>query len=741
MASKNRRKKGISSQTSEPVEEKSDNAKEKPSISVTGWKLWLFRVLAIIVVPVILFLLLEAGLRLVGFGYPTSLAIRYKDEKFDSYYSNIKFSWLFFEPRIARTIDPFMFPVKKSDKTYRIFVMGSSAAAGTPDGAYSFGRIMQVMLRQQYPETNFEVITAAMPAINSHAVLKIAKDCAGYEPDLFVLYMGNNEVVGPYGAGTVFAQLSDNLSLIRFGIALKSLRVGQLLTSLTGMIGSDSPRVWTGMEMFLDKQVSKDSPQMKIVYRNFRQNLIDIFQVAEKNNIPLICSTVGSNLKDNPPFASKHSLGLKDSEKQQWDELYNEGISFENKGDYSSAAEIYLKAAQIDPNYAELQYRIGHCYWQIGKYEESKERYVKAREQDTLRFRADNQINAIIRDAADNKSDKGIYLVDACKVFEANSPHDTPGKELFHEHVHLKFKGNYLLAKTVFDQVDKILPERIKQNKPAENEVENIKEKSFPSEQEVAKYLAYTEWEKVSLSEKVLEEYLKQPPFTNQLYNNERIRQNEERMKVLKEAFTEDVMKEIERQNVWAIKQTPSDPWLYWKYGLLLESQENVSSAALQYEMVINMEPTHHDAYAKLGLCYGYMKNPDKAIEYNLKAIKLYPYYAVVYYNMGIAYHLKQMYDKATENYKKSIDLNPKQGDVYYNYALLFYEQRKLQDAIELLESGLKYLPDDAELHYGLAIMLNAQGLKLEAVNELRETLKINPNHKEALEALKPLLN
>ncbi len=741
MVSKNRRKKSISSQTSGPVSENVGDMKEKPSVSIRGRKLWIFRILAITVIPVCLFLLLETGMRVIGYGYPTSFALRYKDKNIDNYYSNIKFSWLFFDPKIARTIYPFMFPVQKTDKTYRIFVLGGSAAAGTPDGAYSFGRMLQVMLRRQYPETNFEVITAAMPAINSHAVLEIAKDCAGYEPDMFIVYLGNNEVVGPYGAGTVFSQLSDNLSLIRFGIALKSLRVGQLLTKLTGTIGSDSPRVWMGMEMFLDKQVSRDDPQMKIVYRNFQKNLMDIFRVAEKNTIPLICSTVGVNLKDNPPFASKHSLGLKDSAKQQWDELYNQGISLENKGDYSSAADIYLKAAQIDSNYAELQYRIGHCYWQIGKFKESKERYIEACERDTLRFRADNQINAIIRDAADNKSHKGIYLVDTCKVFEENSPHGTPGKELFYEHVHLKFKGNYLLAKTVFDQVDRILPERIKQNKTAENAAENLEENSFPSEQEVAQYLAYTEWEKVSIAEVVLEEYLKQPPFTNQLYHDERIRQNEERMKVLKEAFTEDVMKEIERQNVWAIKQTPSDPVLYWKYGLLLENQKNISGAAMQYEMVIKLEPTHHDAYAKLGLSYGYMKNPDKAIEYNLKAIKLYPYYAIVYYNMGIAYHLKQMYDKSIENYKKAIDLNPKQGDVYYNYAVLFYEQGKLQEAIEILHSGIKYLPNDSELHYSLAIMLNAQGLKLEAINELRKTLEINPNHTEAREALKQLLD
>ena len=599
---------------------------------------------------------------------------------------------------------------------------------------YSFGRILQVMLRKQYPGTNFEVITAAMAAINSHAVLQIAEDATKYDPDLFVVYLGNNEVVGPYGAGTVFAPVSDNLSLIRFQIALKSMRVGQLLTNLTGMMGSDSPKVWMGMEMFLDKQIRKSNKQINIVYQNYRRNLSDICKVALKNNIPIICSTVGCNLKDNPPFASKHRLDILDSEKKQWEDLYKQGIALEDNKEYSVAIEIYLKAAQIDPDFANLQYRLGQCYWQTGEFEESKNRFILARELDTLRFRADNQINEIIGEVAGNKISDGIYLVDSRKVFEDNSPNGIPGQELFYEHVHLKFNGNYLLAKTIFRQVEEILPERIK-NKADKPDA------SFPSKKEVARYLAYTDFEKHRIARKVIDDYLTQPPFTNQLYHKERIELEEKKVKSLKDALTEDVLKKSEQQIVWAIQQTPSDPWLYWKYGLLLESQENISGAAMQYEMVLKYDPTHYYAYARLGLCYGFMGDINKAIEYNLKAIKLFPNYAVVYYNLGIAYHLQEKYDKAIKNYKKAIDLNPKEADVYYNYALLFYEQRQLQAAIDILRVGLKYVPNDSDLHYGMAIMLNAQGQSIEAINELREALKLNPDNADAREALDALLN
>ena len=369
MGSKNRRNKKVQSQAKRPVREKvktNKTPKQKPEIHITGWKLWLFRIIAITVIPAFLFLILDIGLRIAGYGYPTSIAIKCKADGVDSYCSNIRFSWRFFPAEIARTMEPFAFPVKKHENTYRIFVMGASAAAGTPDGAYSFGRMLEAMLNQQYPDTKFDIITAAMPAINSHVVLEIAKDSTHYQPDLYIVYLGNNEVVGPYGAGTVFSPLSANLSLIRLGVALKGTKVGQLATNVANSLNRSKPKVWLGMEMFLDKQVRKDDPQMKIVYRNFEQNLKDIFHIARKIKTPLICCTVGCNLKDNPPFASLHRRDLKDSEKKQWEELYQQGVEFEINGDYTSANDTYLQANEIDSDYADLQYRLGRCYWEMG---------------------------------------------------------------------------------------------------------------------------------------------------------------------------------------------------------------------------------------------------------------------------------------------------------------------------------------------------------------------------------------
>ena len=73
---------------------------------------------------------------------------------------------------------------------------------------------------------------AATVAINSHVVLPIVKECVRLEPDLVIVYLGNNEVVGPYGPGTVFRPASGSLWAVRAGIALRASARGRGLATL-----------------------------------------------------------------------------------------------------------------------------------------------------------------------------------------------------------------------------------------------------------------------------------------------------------------------------------------------------------------------------------------------------------------------------------------------------------------------------------------------------------------------------
>ncbi len=667
---------------------------------ITGWRLWLFRIVALTIIPALLFLLLEITLRIVGYGFPTAAIVKCKESAAPCYCDNIKFTWRFFHPNVAREARSFLFPAAKSKDTYRIFVMGASAAAGTPDGAFCFGRILEVMLREQYPQANFEVITLAMAAINSHVVLEIAEDCARRQADLFIIYLGNNEVVGPYGAGTVFTPLSSNLSLIRLGIALKATRLGQLITNLLESAGAkDVPKIWRGMEMFLEKQVRADEPGLGIVYRHFRRNLQDIRRIACKSGTKIIFCTVPGNLKDSPPFASLHRPNLTDDEKKRWDELYQQGVKFEEAGNYAEAVERYFSATKIDDSYADLQFRLGRCYWLMGEYDKARDKYIRACDLDTLRFRADTRINEVIRGVAGDGAAEGVYVVDAVEVFEQNSPYETPGRELFYEHVHMNFKGGYLLAGAIFKQVEEILPERITHYSKDKREL--------TTEAQCARYLAYTAWDRYKIAEEVLNGYIKLPPFTNQLYHSRQIRQMEQQLyTALSDCRSPAGLEEVQAQYRWAIRQRPSDWWLYWKYGKFLEGLGSFEAAAEQYRLVISLVPHHYQAYAKLGFISGKQGDLGASIAHSLRAVQINPAYSDSYFNLALAYQEQGRLDKAARYYSKVIQYRPDSVDAYNSLGVILERQGHRDKAIKMLRAALRIDPNSIETHKSLEAIL-----------------------------------
>jgi hypothetical protein len=147
--------------------------------------------------------------------------------------------------------------------------------AGRPEPTFGLARFLEAMLEEAMPGVRVEVVNAGVVAINSYALVPMARDLARHAPDVAVVYAGNNEVVGPFGPGTVLTGRPPGLLLIRASLALGTTRIGQLLGGL-GRRGKDAPTEWRGMELFLDHQVRAEDPAMAQVYRGFRENLAQV---------------------------------------------------------------------------------------------------------------------------------------------------------------------------------------------------------------------------------------------------------------------------------------------------------------------------------------------------------------------------------------------------------------------------------------------------------------------------------
>jgi len=515
-----------------------------------------------ILIPVLLLVVIEGALRLFDVGFPTSLTVPCTLQGHAAACYNLFFPAPFFPPGMIKTPQAYAIPAEKSQGTFRIFVLGESAAMGDPDPAYAFSRYLEVMLRQRYPSMKFEVANTGSVAINSHVLLPIAQGLAKQRPDLFIVYSGNNEVVGPYGPGTALTSSGMSLPVIRTSIFVRSTRIGQLLTK----VGSQK-KEWGGMEMFLDKQVRESSPLMHYAYSNFERNLKDTVEIARRTGARVIVSTVATNLKDCGPFSSLHRENLAPEELRSWMTLVQQGKEFEAARSYPEALQAYRAATKIDDQFAELEFRMARSLWIQGDYDGAKQHFLRARDLDTLRFRADSRINAINRSVA--SSTTGAELVDAEALFSKESPNGIIGSDLVYEHVHMTPLGNYLLARAMFLQIASKLPSEV--GHP-------ITEADVPTQAECEQLLAFTGHDHARITIEMLQR-LQKPPFTNQVNHSDQVLRL-----TLKAEGPSESADETAAQYEWAIRKNPADRVLHYNYGLFL-FEHNRNAAVQQLSM------------------------------------------------------------------------------------------------------------------------------------------------------------
>jgi tetratricopeptide (TPR) repeat protein len=239
------------------------------------------------------------------------------------------------------------------------------------------------------------------------------------------------------------------------------------------------------------------------------------------------------------------------------------GSELEASQSFAEALKLYNSAAQIDDQYAELAFRIARCEWALGDYAAAKDHYTRARDLDTLRFRADSRINEIIRATA-KTSGRDAVLLDTDSLFASASRNGVIGSELLYDHVHLTPLASYLLAGSVFEQVVKTLPQEVK--KTSQNTAP-------PSELECERLLAFTGHDRTRVAAEMADR-MQRPPFTKQLNHVEQLQNL-----MLRAAGSAESPQGTFAQYQWAIEQYPGDLTLHYKFGFFLFDYDRNAAA------------------------------------------------------------------------------------------------------------------------------------------------------------------
>ncbi len=678
------------------------------------------------VVPALLFVLLEMALRLAAYGYPTSFFIRVEGR--DAYVTNPRFAWRFFPPPLARAVHPAALDTEKPDATYRIFVLGGSAAMGFPDESFSFGRVLHVMLRQRWPQVKFEVVNAAVRAISSHVVRVIAEDCAAHQPDLFVVYLGNNEVVGPYGPGTVFGGFESSLSYIRAGIWARSTKLGQLLADITVDRGSGSgsapgsspdaarqPLVWRGMEMFLDNQIAFDDPRLQRVYRHLHTNLTAICRTGRSAGAHVILCTVATNLKDSAPFASMHRADLDKDDTARWQHLYDAGIELEASEQWVEAVETYREAEEIDERFADLQFRLARCLFQLGDYSGAGRHYRLARDHDALRFRADSSINDTIRQVA--RDQMGVHLVEVEQAFGDAAPHGIVGEQLLYEHVHLNFAGNYALAAAVYDQVAALLAAKY----PAQAVA------GPPSQEQCAAALALTGWDRRRNAHKI-SALMARPPFTGQLDYEQCHAQRLDWVDSLEGERSAAALERSLQIVAAALAGAHDDTDLHERHADLLSQRGRHDQAASHWRFVVDRIPNHFKAHAGLTDALTDLGGTNEAAGHYRQAITINPFFAEAHNNYGVMLLGSGEPEVVIDHFHRAPQIKPEYPEAHFNLGLTHRKMGLIDEAIGDYRRAIEIEPRYAAAHNNLGSLLKSQGDCDQAMKHYRLAAQSDPN-------------
>ena len=549
----------------------------------------LSRLALTVLVPVILVVSAEGLLRLFSFGYPTDFFLEVENS--NTLGTNRQFGWRFFPKEISRTPLPQSFRKEKPQNTVRIFTLGASAAMGVPNAAFSFSRSLEVMLRSRYPDVRFEFVNTAMVAINSHVVRPIADECARYDPDILLVYLGNNEVIGPYSIGASSDGISGNLQAIKAGIALRSTRLGQVGQLLAEKLrgATFETENWRGMQSYAKHLVESDAPGLASVHADFRSNLEDICSAATTRGAKVVLSTVAVNLRNSAPFASVIDSTLSPAALSEHHSLINAAIGFLAQ-DNHAMAKVNLEAAlAIDPGYADTYFLLGQIDISQGNNSSAYLNFSQALEYDALRFRADRRINQIIRNTATEFQDEAVLLADTEQSLRSIEPSGTGviGKELFYEHVHLTFLGNYLVARSLLPTIEQALPDwaRAKANH----------QRLIPTLEDCGRNLMFTEADAYSCLSQMLV-LCKPYPFTAQLGHEEFMQALTAEMEALRaRAPSPELLQAILDAYKKAHQRRPNDFLLALNYARLLRQTGNNPAANSIFQKVLSGQPAAGD--------------------------------------------------------------------------------------------------------------------------------------------------
>jgi len=364
---------------------------------------------------------------------------------------------------------PTSFQKNKPPITLRIFAFGGSTTFGQFVGAEaSFPGILQSELSQFFPNYNIEVINLGCSGLESERVSILVKAATQYQPDLFVVYSGHNEMMRG-DLKNLPETYVNNIRKTMLSISSIARWLNYWLVTTRNShkyeILKEEAAALKAHKILFYNPLTIEKEEMQLPSHDFinnsiltySKNLKEVILTAKRSDIPILKILPINNIF-YPYMGSAHEDTF--TQVDDFKEKLDASRDMFQKGQYKKALTYSNKAIELSPQYAYSWYVRGIIHLSLGQTQRALEDLQLAVDLDCRTHRMTSRLQAAMIDMVESFN---IPWFDLRPLFHKELKIKT-AQELFIDHVHPTKYGHKLIAMELLPTIKNILENRISEN-------------------------------------------------------------------------------------------------------------------------------------------------------------------------------------------------------------------------------------------------------------------------------------
>lgn len=608
--------------------------------------------------------------------------------------------WRVTAPNKRAYFNPQRFPATKGANTYRVFCLGGSTTYGHPyDDRTSFAGWMREILPAADPSRTWEVVNAGGVSYASYRVAALMEELVHYEPDLFVVYTGQNEFLE---RRTYQGLIDANPAVNRLGALAGRTRTYSAVRRVVQAVRPDpAARARKSYEMsgevdaLLDAigglaAYSRDDTLRLQIESHYEFNSRRMVRIARAAGAGIVFVVPASNLRDCSPFKSQATPGAS----PEVDSLF--------AGRAAVSVENLERAATLDPRRADVWYALGQAQFAAGDFVAAEASLQRAIDEDVCPLRQSSTMRKRLHNVTETE---GVPLVDFVTLLADSSRarygHRVLGEEFFLDHVHPTIEGNRLLAIAL---VQRLVEAGVAHVSP--------------------------DWSAtaVAAAKTRIEGRLDRRAQATGLRNVAR---------VFNWAGKTEEAGRLARQ---ALELDPGNLESLVVLGSQAAAERRPEDAIRYFEEALAADPNQLEARNNLAAELSRAGKYSEALAHYEEILRRRSGQWAVHSNAAHAYAQLGQFDRAAQQYEQAMALRPNDVGLQVKWGDVLLRAGKLEDASSRFESALRLDAGSTEAHVGLGRTRMLQGKPEEALGHFRDAVTRAPESAPARLALATLL-